>query len=263
MIVTLLTDFGTADYFVAAMKGVILERDPRIRVVDVSHEVPPQDVQAGAFTLLAAYGAFPERTVHLAVVDPGVGSARRPLVAEAGGHLFVGPDNGILSHVAAREPDARVHHLADESIFRQPVSATFHGRDVFAPAAAALALGVAPAALGPRVDDFVRLDAITTAREGEKTVIGRILHIDRFGNCVTTLTPADLPPEALARGMRITVGAHEILSVRRFYSESAAESGDPFAIWGSAGFLELSLNGGSAADRLGAERGDAVRVTLG
>ncbi len=156
MIVTLLTDFGVADYFVGAMKGAVLSVNPRAQVVDITHEIPPHDIEAGAFTLLAAYQSFPQGTVHVAVVDPGVGSARRPVVVEADGHLFVGPDNGVFGYIFERADDACVFHATETKYFRPSISSTFHGRDVFAPLAGALSLGVEPATLGPPVTDYAR-----------------------------------------------------------------------------------------------------------
>lgn len=258
-VVTLLTDFGTADYFVAAMKGVILSRCPAAVLVDVTHEVPPQDVRAGAFTLLATYREFPAGTVHLAVVDPGVGSDRRPVVASAGGHLFVGPDNGLLGYVLAREPGARVHHLTRDALFRKPLSTTFHGRDVFAPAAAALAAGARPEELGPEVADFVRMDLARPRRTGDGALEGVMLHVDRFGNCVTSFTREEVPE---GRGVRVTVRGREIRSIRRYFAEEGAKAGEPFGIWGSAGFLELAVYRGSAAGLLGAAAGEPVTLRV-
>ncbi len=255
MIVTLLTDFGTADYFVAAMKGVVLGRAPAARLVDVTHEVPPQDVAAAAFTLLAVYRDFPPGTVHLVVVDPGVGSARRAIVASAAGQRFVGPDNGVLGYVLDREPGARVWHLDDPRRFRHPTSATFHGRDVFAPVAAALAMGAEPGSLGSEVRDPVRLASIAVRRDPDGTVHGAVLHVDRFGNCVTTLAPGDLPA-GQGEALRLSVGGREVRRLRAHYA--GAEPGEPFAIRGSAGFLEVSVDGASAAERLGVRRGDPV-----
>ena len=254
MIVTLLTDFGTADYFVAAMKGVVLGRAPGARLVDVTHEVPPQDIAAAAFTLLAVYREFPPGTVHVVVVDPGVGSARRAIVVSAAGQRFVGPDNGVFSHVLDREPGARAWHLDDPRHFRHPVSATFHGRDVFAPVAAALAAGAEPESLGGEVGDPVRLEPIAVRRDPDGTVHGTVLHVDRFGNCVTTLAPGDLP--AGAGALRLSVGGREVRELRPHYA--GARSGEPFAIAGSAGFLEVSVDGASAAEMLGVRRGDPV-----
>jgi len=255
MIVTLLTDFGTADYFVAAMKGVVLGRAPGARLVDVTHEVPPQDVAAAAFTLLAVYRDFPPGTVHVVVVDPGVGSDRRAVVASAGGQRFVGPDNGVFSHVLDREPGARIWHLDDDRHFRHPVSRTFHGRDVFAPVAAALAAGAAPESLGSEIPDPVRLPPIAARRDPDGSVHGAVLHVDRFGNCVTTLAPGDLPAGA-GGALRLAVGGHEVRALRGHYA--GAPPGEPFAIAGSAGFLEVSVDGASAAERLGVRRGDPV-----
>jgi len=148
-VITLLTDFGTADYFVGAVKGAILSVNPQAVIADITHEIPPQDVEAAAFTLLAAYPTFPPQTIHVAVVDPGVGSERRPIVVKAGTQFFVGPDNGIFTYIYDREPSHRVVHVTSDRYFRSSVSATFHGRDVFAPVAAHLARGVALGSSGP------------------------------------------------------------------------------------------------------------------
>ncbi|HEU5459805.1 MAG TPA: SAM-dependent chlorinase/fluorinase [Pyrinomonadaceae bacterium] len=155
--ITLLTDFGTVDYFVGAVKGAILSVNPRVVIVDITHEIPPQDVEAAAFTLLASYQTFPLGTIHVAVVDPGVGSARRPIVVRAGKQFFVGPDNGIFTYIYDREPSHQVVHVTSEKYFRPSPSSTFHGRDIFAPVAAELSNGVKPEALGPRITDAVRL----------------------------------------------------------------------------------------------------------
>ena len=149
-VITLLTDFGALDYFVSSMKGVTLSLNPNARIVDITHEIPFQDIESGAFTLLATYRSFPAGTIHVAVVDPGVGSSRRAILVQAGGQFFVGPDNGIFSYICDHQPDHRVFHLTNEKYFRNPVSATFHGRDIFAPVAAALSLGVKPKELGTK-----------------------------------------------------------------------------------------------------------------
>src|SRR5919199_3351856 len=234
MIVTLLTDFGTADYFVGAMKGAVLAVNPRAQVVDITHEIPPQDVEAAAFTLLAAFDAFPPGTVHVAVVDPGVGSARRAVVVEGGGHLFVGPDNGVFGHVYERLGRFRVFHAVEERFFREPVSTTFHGRDVFAPVAGALSRGTHPSELGPEVTDFVRLPFAAPFQRDASTLVATVIHIDRFGNCVTNVAPRDLGEEAAARGVRLVVGGREITSFRRFFADDTGAPGEPFAVWGSA-----------------------------
>ena len=261
-IVTLLTDFGTADWFVAAMKGAVLHVAPTATLVDVTHEIAPQDVAAAAFTLAAAYETFPAGTIHVAVVDPGVGSARRAIVVE-GEHRFVGPDNGIFTHVLAREPGAHVYRIAREELFRHPVSNTFHGRDVFAPVAGALAAGLAATQVGERVHDPVRLPETGVDRAADGSLRGTVLHVDRFGNLVTAFRPEHLPDGALGDGFALTVGGVEIGTLRGHYAEAEGTPGEPFAIWGSAGFLEVVINRGSAARRLGAGVGSAVLLRAG
>ena len=262
MIVTLLTDFGTADYFVGAMKGAVLAVNPRAQVVDLTHEIPAHDIEAGAFTLLAACETFPPGTVHVGVVDPGVGSSRRPVVVDAGGRFYVGPDNGLFGHVYEREPAARVFHVTNRDLFRPSVSTTFHGRDVFAPVAGALSKGVVPDELGAQITDFVRLARPAPRRDADGTLRATVIHVDRFGNCVTDITPAHLAPETIARGARLRAGRHHVDTFRTFYAEAQDAPGgrEPFAIWGSAGFLEISVFQDSAARLLGLGRGDSVEV---
>jgi len=243
-VITLLTDFGTADYFVGAVKGAILSVNPAAVIVDITHEIPPQDIAAGAFTLLAAYKTFPAGTIHVAVVDPGVGSTRRPIIVSANEQFFVGPDNGLFTYIYDRETSHKTFHVTADRFFRSSVSSTFHGRDIFAPVAAALSNGVAPEEFGPEINDAVRLPSLETPL--------RILHIDRFGNCVTNITRALSPREIVVNGRTIS-------EFRQFYGDGDDQS--LFAIWGSAGFLEISVNGGSAARVLGASRGSEVSLT--
>jgi len=241
-VITLLTDFGTADYFVGAVKGAILSVNPRAVIVDLTHEIAPQDIEAGAFTLLAAYKTFPAGTIHVGVVDPGVGSERRPIIVSANEQFFVGPDNGLFTYIYDREPSHRIVYVTSERYFRPAVSTTFHGRDIFAPVAAALSNDVAMEDFGVEINDAVRLPSLETPL--------RIIHIDRFGNCVTNITRAE---------KSLVVNGQTISEFRRFYGEGDDES--LFAIWGSAGFLEISVNGGSAAEILHARRGDEVSFT--
>lgn len=261
-VITLLTDFGTADYFVAAVKGVLLTSNPLTPIVDITHEIPPQDIETGAFTLLTCYREFPKGTVHFAVVDPGVGSARRAIVIRAGGHYFVGPDNGLFSYIFDNEPEHKVFQITKSKYFREAASSTFHGRDLFAPVAAAIADGVKPSKFGPRIEDAVRLAPLAPNKTDDGKVEGRIINVDRFGNCVTNFTRADLPEPG---GKQLSVNGREITAFRQFYADEdglkADEAGATdqiFAIWGSAGFLELSVNGGSAAELLQAKRGDQI-----
>jgi S-adenosyl-L-methionine hydrolase (adenosine-forming) len=262
-LITLLTDFGTADYFVGAMKGVILSINPQARIVDLTHEVAAQDIAAAAFTLLAAYESFAAGTIHVAVVDPGVGSARRPIVVAAADQLFVGPDNGIFSYIIEREPDARVIHLTKEECFRQPVSATFHGRDVFAPIAGALSLGTDVKALGVAIRDQAQLPSLAVTKLDQLRLAARIIHIDRFGNCITNITQNDLPG-TFKDQLQLTINGHRVKSIRRFFAEKAANEKEKlFAVWGSAGFLEIAIGNRSAAKFLKARRGQTVLASRG
>jgi S-adenosylmethionine hydrolase len=250
--ITLLTDFGTADYFVGAVKGAILSVNPRAVIVDITHEIPPQDIEAAAFTLLAAYKTFPAGTIHVAVVDQGVGSTRRPIILSANEQFFVGPDNGLFTYIYDREPSHRAFHVTADKYFRSELSSTFHGRDIFAPVAAALSNGVNPRKFGPRINDAVRLPVSLepeVLKNGD--VRGRIIHIDRFGNCITNITRDLVKP-----GTSLTINRKTIRNFRNFYGEDSTNT--PFAIWGSAGFLEISVNGASAAKVLRAKCGDTV-----
>jgi S-adenosylmethionine hydrolase len=256
--ITLLTDFGTADYFVAAMKGVILSAYPSARIIDITHDIPAQDIEAAAFTLLATYSAFPSGTIHVAVVDPGVGSNRRAILIEAHSQFFVGPDNGIFSYVC-EQAKPRIFHLNNSKYFRQPVSDTFNGRDIFAPVAAALARGVVSRKLGVEVDDYVRLPALEPV-VSRGVISGRVIHIDHFGNCVTNITRNELTETMINDGFRLEVKGQRIHELRRFFAEETREN-KLFCVWGSAGFLEIAVKNGSAAKQLKIERGDPVLLT--
>ena len=246
VVITLLTDFGNVDYFVGAVKGAVLSVNPNAVIADITHEIAPQDIEAAAFTLLASYQTFPAGTIHVAVVDPGVGSARRPIVVRAGDQLFVGPDNGIFTYIYDREPSYQVFHITSEKYFRPSPSTTFHGRDIFAPVGAALSNGVRPEDLGPGITDPVRL---------KYSEFLRIIQIDRFGNCITNITRDLIDPK---RSPTIVINRKEIRSFRECYGD--ASPNELFAIWGSAGFLEISINGSSAAEVLRAKRGDTIIV---
>jgi S-adenosylmethionine hydrolase len=263
MILTLLTDFGDADGFTGAMKGVILARNPQVTVVDVAHHIPPQDVAHAAFVLLATYACFPPGTIHVVVVDPGVGGARRAVAARLGEWTFVAPDNGCLTHVLAEEPCSVAVELTEARFFRQPVSATFHGRDVFAPVAAHLSLGVPLSAFGPAVDTatLVRLPA-AEVQEAEETLIGHVIHIDRFGNLLTNFTArrlADLRQRRPGTDWQVWLGEVPVGPVRIVYS--AVPVGAPVALVSSAGTLEIAVNQGHAAQHFAAGRGTVVRVS--
>lgn len=259
-IVTLLTDFGEKDWYVAAMKGVILSRCPGCQLVDITHDISLGDISAAAFVLLRAHAFFPPGTVHLAVVDPGVGGGRRAIAATAGGHWFVGPDNGLFSLVLNREPGAMAWAVERDDLFLHPVSRTFHGRDIFAPVAAYLAAGGDGRSLGSEVGDWVSLETANPVWEGQE-VRGRVVYVDRFGNGITNIGGDEL--ERLSQGgdIEIWVGDLKIGGLRHTYSQLG--EGEPLAVMGSSGFLEISVNLGSARDRLGLVAGvTPVRVRL-
>ena len=261
-VITLLTDFGASDYFVGAVKGAILTVNPKALIVDITHEVPPQDIESAAFTLLAVCSSFPPGTIHVAVVDPGVGSARRSILIRTRGQLFVGPDNGIFSYVCDDPAlTAEVFHLDKATYFRQPVSPTFNGRDVFAPVAGALSAGVKPEEMGTAITDIVRLPSLKPQASLNGDVRARVIHLDRFGNCVTNITPAELPAELIASGAKLRINGKTVRSFRRFFAEETGGRDVVFGIWGSAGFLEIATANGSAAKLLNAKRGDPVIVS--
>lgn len=259
MIISLLSDFGSADYFAGAMKGAALSADPSATLVDITHEIPPHDITGAAFTLAAAYTAFPAGSVHVAVVDPGVGSDRRPIAVTADGHFFVGPDNGLFSLVFDRDPSCRVFHLINREFFREPVSFTFHGRDIFAPVAGALSRGEPIEAFGPEIADWVVLPMSRPLVMVDGVVVGAILHQDRFGNCVTNIRREHVDAAGATEGFSLEVGQVRVHRTLTSYSDTLYAP-EPFAIWGSADFVEISVRQGSAADLMGIRVGD--RVTL-
>jgi S-adenosyl-L-methionine hydrolase (adenosine-forming) len=257
-IITLLTDFGLSDYYVAAMKGVILCRSPTVDIVDISHEISPQNILSAAYVLFGAYDYFPAGTIHVVVVDPGVGSARRPIVAKAGQYYFVGPDNGVFSFVLRPATNYQAFEITNRSLFASEISSTFHGRDIFAPIAAALSLGIPLDEIGKHLSTVRLLPEIVQV--SPSSLESRIIHIDRFGNCVTGIEQAALSGSKLPQTFALHVGNSQIRQQKRFYLEEVTEPNDPFVIWGSAGFLEISLPSSSAAEHLSLRIGDPVRL---
>lgn len=242
-IITLTTDFGSRDHFVGVMKGVILGIQPAAQIVDITHEIPPFAIKEGAFVIAQAYRYFPRRTIHVVVVDPGVGTARRPILVEAAGQYFIGPDNGVLAMVYSREKH-KARHITAEKYFLKPLSNTFHGRDVFAPVAAQLAKGVRPAQLGKLINDYLRTDFERPVRTGKRYWTGCVLRADHFGNLITNFRLEDFP-ELAERPFRMTVG---MLTVDRLVSNYAeAAPGELVLVPGSTGYLEVATRQGSAA----------------
>ena len=248
-IITLTTDFGLSDPFAGIMKGVILSVNPKARIVDITHGVPRHDILAGAMVLQSSCSYFPKGTIHLAVVDPGVGSSRRPLLAISDDYAFVGPDNGLLAHQIDSQQNVRVFHLTEQGCFLKPVSQTFHGRDIFAPIAAWLSHGKPPELFGPTIDDWIRLDWPVPRRVGT-SLFGTVLRVDRFGNLITNISPEDLTSRPdTTHVIEIDIGGRTIRRICRSYAEAA--DGEPFTIIGSAGLLEISVCQASAAALLG------------
>ncbi len=256
-VIALLTDFGLRDHYLGAMKGAILTVCPEATLVDVAHELPPHDVTAGALALEAAYPHFPQGTVFVAVVDPGVGSPRRPLAVAAGRRLFVGPDNGLFSLVLEADCDARLRLLANPRLAREPVSAVFHGRDLFGPAAGHLARGLPFEEAGPTVTDPIRLELPQATRRADGWE-GTVLHVDRFGNLITNLRESDLVALGGDRlgEIEVSLGGRAVPLVRSY---SGVAAGEPCALVGSSGRLEIAVNRGRA-DALGGARSVVVRL---
>ncbi len=258
-VITFTSDFGTQDWFVGVVHGVLYGICPEAHIVDLTHAIPPGYIARAAFLLEAASPDFPPRTVHLAVVDPGVGTARRALAVAARGQLFVGPDNGLLDW-ALRDPEARAHAVTEERWFRHPVSRTFHARDIFAPLAAHLACGLALDRLGPEVRDAVRLDHATPdTRDG--SILGRVMFVDRFGNALTNIQTGDLVrsfPGVPESQLEVRVLRAVVRGLSHAYGENPL--GTVVAILGSSGRLEIAQVGGDCANRLGIGEGDQVLV---
>jgi S-adenosylmethionine hydrolase len=243
------------------MKGVILDIAPETQIVDISHAVQAFDVLDGALTIAQAYSYFPAGTVHLVIVDPGVGTARRPILVSTERHHFVAPDNGVLSLVYAREERMHVRHVTAEHYSLQPVSKTFHGRDIFAPIAAYLAKGVDSEKFGEEITDFVRFNA-PKPKPVEKGIKGVVLKVDRFGNLITNFTPQDVPMlmQLDPLPFKIVVGKKEVTNIHTLYAEG--EPGEVFGIVGSMGYLEIAANRGSAAQLTGVGKGAEVNIQL-
>jgi hypothetical protein len=273
-VITLTTDFGADDAYVAIMKGVILSTNPEVNIVDITHSVAPQNVYQAAFILGYTYRYFPKKTVHVAVVDPGVGSERRGVILKTPSALFVAPDNGILSYVidelssskgsvAQYSPDQdlvtlgkgfEVVAITEPRFWRQPVSTTFHGRDIFAPVAATLTLDISPYELGEKITSLHVFPILKPLVDYQGNLIGHILHIDHFGNLITNIKRANLP----GKDIPIEVAGRLIQGITDYY----AEGEELMAIIGSSGYLEIALKNGSAADFLNIGIGDEIKVTL-
>jgi S-adenosyl-L-methionine hydrolase (adenosine-forming) len=258
-IITLTTDFGTSDHLVGTMKGVILNINPAARIVDLNHHVTPFDVLDGALSIANAYRYFPARTIHVVIVDPGVGTDRRPLLVSGEKQYFIAPDNGVLSMIFARE-SCLVRHITSEHYFLNPVSPTFHGRDIFVPTAAWLSKAFQTEAFGEEITDPVRF-TMPKPKSAGQVVKGVVLRVDAFGNLMTNLRTEDVPAAAVESGaIKLSVAGKEIRKLAQTFG--LGTPGEPIALFGSAGYLEIAVNRGSAARTLGANRGAEVTLDL-
>lgn len=259
-IITLTTDFGLADGYVGTMKGVILGIAPTVTIVDISHDIAPQDVREAAYTLYAAYPYFPQGTIHVVVVDPGVGSERRAIALQTPQAAFVAPDNGVLSYVVARENVEEIVNLTDPHYHLSPVSRTFHGRDIFAPAAAHLARGIPLAELGEPLTEIITFPLPRPQIRPDGTIVGQVIHVDRFGNLITSITSKDLADHSPLRESVVKIKGQSIRGIVNTYAE--VTPGKLLALIGSEGHLEISVSGGSASRTLEAKVGDEVLLKV-
>lgn len=255
MFIALLTDFGTKDYFIGAMKGVIFQINDKAKIIDITHEIEPQNIKSASFTLRACYKNFPVKTIFVAVVDPGVGSERRAILVDSGEYFFIAPDNGLLSFLFNETGNFHVYEITNEKHFNQPVSKTFHGRDIFAPCAAHLSKGISPNLFGGKIKDFKTLPQNKPQKVSDNLIDAEIIHIDRFGNLITNLNKDDLP-----RTFSIEINGQKISTFQTYFSES--ERNEIFMIFGSAEFLEIAAYENSAQKILNAKINDKIKVFI-
>ena len=252
-----MTDFGTTDIFVGVMKGVILGINPDAKIIDITHDVEPQDVYAGAFLLSSAYRYFPPGTIHMGVIDPGVGSARRAIAVETERYYFVAPDNGLLSYALCKEKVCCAVNLTNPKYFLPQISNTFHGRDIFAPVAAHISRGVALNFLGGWITNIAQIP-ISTPDISESEIVGQIIYIDRFGNLITNISQELFASIRRERNFVIFVKDRQIQRIYNAYAESSA--GELLGIFSSFGNLEIAINAGNTAETLGVKRGNPIKI---
>lgn len=258
--ITLLTDFGSQDAYTGIMKGVIAGIAPRVNVVDICHSISPQDVFGAAYLLSTSYKYFPRGTIHVAVVDPGVGSNRNVVCAVTKDYLFLAPDNGLLSLVIREERPKTVICVTNEKYFLPSPSSTFHGRDVFAPVAAHLSLGVRPQQLGTATEHITMLDLPHPVMKKAGQIAGQVIYIDRFGNLITNITQQHIEVKTAGNSMKTVIGKKKVVGLSNTYAD--AKVGSPLVLWGSAGFLEISVNQGDARKYFQARRGSTATISF-
>lgn len=253
-IITLTTDFGLKDPYVGALKGAVLSINPRVEIIDITHLITPGNIIEGAFVLKDAFGFFPKGTIHVGVVDPGVGGVRKPILIETERYLFVGPDNGLFTQALEKEKVLRIVHLTKKEFFLKDVSNTFHGRDIFGPVASHLSLGVPPGSLGGSIENITEL-TLPKAQKEEGALKGEVIYIDSFGNLMTNIRKDDISSYK-ERALEVTVMGKNIGGIKKTYAD--AEKGALVALFGSSNCLEIAVNSGSASKVLGASVGERV-----
>ncbi|RKY88038.1 hypothetical protein DRQ09_03490 [candidate division KSB1 bacterium] len=258
-VITLLTDFGYRDGFVGSMKGVILGINPGAQIVDISHEVQPQNIDEAGFILFSTYNHFPEGTIHVAVVDPGVGSPRKIIAVKTRNYIFLSPDNGLLKYIFFREKNCRVFEVTNRIFFLNRVSSTFHGRDIFAPVSAHLSLGTNINEIGKKTRNFIKPEIEKPSVE-ENRISGAIIHIDHFGNLITNISTNELRNFKRKNNTIINAGNIRIDGIKRSYS--SVEENKPVALFSSSNLLEISINQGNAHKNLKLEVGDKIELTF-
>lgn len=258
-IISLTTDFGESDPYAAMMKGVILSINPDAKIIDITHQIPAGSIQEGGLIIKESYKYFPSGTVHIGVVDPGVGTKRRPIAVLAENHFFVGPDNGLFSPIIEAQRHTDIIHLKEKRYWMHTISPTFHGRDIFAPVAAHLSLGVNPFLMGEKIDNPATL-AYPLPRESNSDLVGEIIRVDHFGNLITNFTREHLSPFLSSKGLVITVGSLTLKKISSTYND--VPEGQPLALIGSSDLLEIAINMGRAIDYLGKKNAIGIKVIV-
>ncbi len=258
-IITLTTDFGESDYYVAMMKGVILSINPDATIIDVTHQIPAHSIKEGSLIIKSSYIYFTSGTVHIGVVDPGVGGKRRPIAILVDNHFFVGPDNGLFSNIIETQPHIQVIHLKEKRYWMHGISPTFHGRDIFAPVAAHISLGVNPFHMGEKIDNPTLL-ASPLLHKNNSDLVGEIIRVDNFGNLITNITREHLSPFLASKNLIITVGRLTLKKISTTYND--VPKGQPLALIGSSDVLEIAINMGRAIDYFGQDTVIGTKVLV-
>jgi S-adenosylmethionine hydrolase len=258
-IITVLSDFGTTDVYAGVMKGVILSVNPKARIVDISHEIKAGDIMNGSIMIREYCAYFPKGTVHLGVIDPGVGTARKPIAVVTNDYFFTGPDNGLLGQIISENRDSTIIHLTNDQYFCPVVSSTFHGRDIFAPVAAHLSRGIDPVTMGRVTDKYIFLETPKPQQQGD-IIIGQVIRTDHFGNLITNIRTSDIKKLIAQSRPTIKICSFVIKGIRRTYEDT--DKGNPMALFGSSGFLEIAVNSGRASDFFGLNSDDFKKIRV-